>query len=220
MVWTDVCENLTWNLGNGRNVDFWHDSWITVIGPLAVHIGTLNQAALPRVSIAAMLTTQGTWNWPLFQHLLPSPVLLRIAAVKEPDPLFPEDAVGWGLTTNHNYTIKSTYELRFGSIIVDPDRSGLVVILPPIDDALCAIKKMRMLITFFSIALNWDLMFADVLWNLWLHRNAGVFSSEAEQWGSIVVRSKWLANSTAVASQNSGPLAPRSLLVSPAMTLW
>ncbi|KAK8672509.1 hypothetical protein V6N13_110877 [Hibiscus sabdariffa] len=122
MVWTDVCENLTWNLGNGRNVDFWHDSWITGIGPLVVHVGTLNQAALPRVSIAAMLTTQGTWNWPLFQHLLPSPVLLRIAVVKELDQLFPEDAVGWGLTTNHNFTIKSTYELsegeEWGSIVV------------------------------------------------------------------------------------------------------
>ncbi|KAK8649412.1 hypothetical protein V6N13_130141 [Hibiscus sabdariffa] len=108
--------------GNGRNVDFWHDSWITRIGPLAIHVGTLNRAALPRVSVASMLSMQGTWNWPLFQHLLPFPVLLRIVDVKEPDSLFSEDTIRWGLTSNHNFTVKSAYELQFGSLSGDSDR--------------------------------------------------------------------------------------------------
>ncbi|KAK8557615.1 hypothetical protein V6N13_007972 [Hibiscus sabdariffa] len=41
-----------------------------------------------------MLTTQEMWNRPLFHHLLPLPVLLHLAAIKEPDPSFLEDATG------------------------------------------------------------------------------------------------------------------------------
>ncbi|KAL4304140.1 hypothetical protein GQ457_10G010950 [Hibiscus cannabinus] len=57
--------------------------------------------------------------------------------------------------------------------------------------------------------LNWDLMFAAILWNLWLHRNVVVFNSEGEDWGSIVIRSKWLVNSIVVASHNADHLVMR-----------
>ncbi|KAK9026710.1 hypothetical protein V6N11_039544 [Hibiscus sabdariffa] len=58
----------------------------------------------------------------LNMHLLPFPVLLRIVDVKEPDSLFSEDTIRWGLTSNHNFTVKSAYELQFGSLSGDSDR--------------------------------------------------------------------------------------------------
>ncbi|KAK8605138.1 hypothetical protein V6N13_082592 [Hibiscus sabdariffa] len=43
---------------------------------------------------------------------------------------------------------------------------------------------------------SWDLLFAVVIWNLWCQRNASVFGSTDETWGSIIGRSRWLADST------------------------
>ncbi|KAK8553290.1 hypothetical protein V6N13_105208 [Hibiscus sabdariffa] len=194
MVWTNVCENLRWNLGNSCNVNFLHDNWIDEVGPLVVYVGTLTRTALPIVFVAALLTTQGTWNWPLFQHFLPLSVLLHIAAVKEPDPLFPEDAVEWGLTTNHRFTIKSAYEHRSGTLNGDSDRVWMTI------QKFQGLPKIK------------DLMFVVVLWNLWLHRSAVVFDSEVEEWGSAVSRSRWLASTTTTASWDAAPLVQRSSL--------
>ncbi|KAK9033214.1 hypothetical protein V6N11_018250 [Hibiscus sabdariffa] len=54
-----------------------------------------------------MLNSQGTWIWTTFQHHWPLAVLLRIEVVKESDPLFSLDAVGWGLNANHRQHVYS-----------------------------------------------------------------------------------------------------------------
>ncbi|KAK8500904.1 hypothetical protein V6N12_009590 [Hibiscus sabdariffa] len=38
-----------------------------------------------------MVDELGNWKWPLLQHLLTLPILLRIMAIKVPSPLFPDD---------------------------------------------------------------------------------------------------------------------------------
>ncbi|KAK9021559.1 hypothetical protein V6N11_011542 [Hibiscus sabdariffa] len=43
---------------------------------------------------------------------------------------------------------------------------------------------------------SWDLLFAAIIWNLWCHRNVSVFGGTDETWGSIIGRSRWLADST------------------------
>ncbi|KAK8658335.1 hypothetical protein V6N13_036543 [Hibiscus sabdariffa] len=47
---------------------------------------------------------------------------------------------------------------------------------------------------------DWDLMFAAVLWNVWRYRNDRVFNNQVEEWGSIITRSKWLAENTVTAA--------------------
>ncbi|KAK8598157.1 hypothetical protein V6N13_095547 [Hibiscus sabdariffa] len=47
---------------------------------------------------------------------------------------------------------------------------------------------------------DWNLVFAAVLWNLWRYRNDRVFNNHAAEWGSIITRSRWLAEVTATAA--------------------
>ncbi|KAL4332832.1 hypothetical protein GQ457_07G017080 [Hibiscus cannabinus] len=53
---------------------------------------------------------------------------------------------------------------------------------------------------FAKSGVDWDLMFAAVLWNVWRYRNDQVFNNQAEEWGSIITRSKWLAENTTTAA--------------------
>ncbi|KAK8667968.1 hypothetical protein V6N13_105440 [Hibiscus sabdariffa] len=67
---------------------------------------------------------------------------------------------------------------------------------------------------------DWDLLFSTVLWNLWCQRNAFVFGSTVEEWGSVIVRSKWpmsVSRSAFTTShlRSSPPLSPQ-----PESTLW
>ncbi|KAK8575419.1 hypothetical protein V6N13_033340 [Hibiscus sabdariffa] len=110
MVWSDVLENLSWSVGNGHNVDFWHDNWIPNVGPLSAQVVTTFNIALPRVFVDSMLDANGLWSWAAFQHLLP--VLLRIVATKELNSMFPTDAVGWGSCADQRFSVKSAYDFR------------------------------------------------------------------------------------------------------------
>ncbi|KAK8605986.1 hypothetical protein V6N13_102749 [Hibiscus sabdariffa] len=114
LVWADVMGNLSWNIANGKSVDFCFDQWIHGVGPLANHVPLANRGRLPKLSVAAMVDEGCTWRWALFQHLLPLPVLLRIAATKDPSPLFPDDEVGWGLCSDLRFWVKSAYEVHRG----------------------------------------------------------------------------------------------------------
>ncbi|KAK8681290.1 hypothetical protein V6N13_053694 [Hibiscus sabdariffa] len=218
-----------------------------------------------------MLNSQGTWIWTTFQHHWPLAVLLRIEVVKESDPLFSLDAVGWGLNANHRFTVKSVYELRSGTLNGDAGRIWMVIrkfrglskikvlmwlvccdkLITNFErtrrhftsDSLCpmcneddedvdhVLRHFRSaksvwslcvnptkltefftlpfwkwidqnLIDVFSFGLehlNWDSMFATILWNLRRHRNAVVFENTIEEWGYIGVRSKWLADNMSTA---------------------
>ncbi|KAK8559096.1 hypothetical protein V6N12_042381 [Hibiscus sabdariffa] len=46
------------------------------------------------------------------QHLLPTDALLCIVALKEPNPNFPHDRIGWALSSNNLFIVKSAYEHR------------------------------------------------------------------------------------------------------------
>ncbi|KAK8543661.1 hypothetical protein V6N13_025833 [Hibiscus sabdariffa] len=63
-------------------------------------------------------------------------------------------------------------------------------------------------------------MFAVVLWNLWLHRNAMVFGSEVDAWGSILTRSKWLASNSTTVSRGAAPVDPRGSAIGPNVPAW
>ncbi|KAK8690539.1 hypothetical protein V6N13_074072 [Hibiscus sabdariffa] len=53
---------------------------------------------------------------------------------------------------------------------------------------------------FARVRMDWDLTFSAVLWNIWRQRNDRVFNGITEEWGSVITRSKWLAESSAAAS--------------------
>ncbi|KAK8647582.1 hypothetical protein V6N13_121313 [Hibiscus sabdariffa] len=53
---------------------------------------------------------------------------------------------------------------------------------------------------FVKSGADWDPMFAALFWNVWCYRNDRVFNNQAKEWGSIITRSKWLAENTATAA--------------------
>ncbi|KAK8713067.1 hypothetical protein V6N13_148294 [Hibiscus sabdariffa] len=128
LIWGDISENLVWNIGNGRQVDFWYANWIADLGPLFNHLVT--ERFIPDcVSVASMVTMEGEWNWNAFQRHLPTHVLLRIAIIKSPMPSFATDSIGWKLHDDQQFSVKSAYEFLCRTILSndDPEEWGSVV---------------------------------------------------------------------------------------------
>lgn len=53
----------------------------------------------------------GSWNWNLFQALLPSSVCMCIAGILPPSDILGNDEVIWGVSNSANFITASVYEL-------------------------------------------------------------------------------------------------------------
>ncbi|KAK8633981.1 hypothetical protein V6N13_014810 [Hibiscus sabdariffa] len=76
LVWSDVCSNISWCISNGKEVDFWFDSWLSDQGPLIDHTIAAGAIGVQRATVVDMLDANGEWRWNLFQQLWLIPVLL------------------------------------------------------------------------------------------------------------------------------------------------
>ncbi|KAK8619007.1 hypothetical protein V6N13_132976 [Hibiscus sabdariffa] len=65
-------DNVHWIFGNGKSVAFWSNVWVRG-------------------------ADGGDWKWEIFQDLLPTNVLLHIAAYVPPNPMHPDDKVAWSV---------------------------------------------------------------------------------------------------------------------------
>ncbi|KAK8656751.1 hypothetical protein V6N13_098689 [Hibiscus sabdariffa] len=160
------------------------------------------------------------------QHLLPTDALLCIVALKEPNPNFPHDRIGWALSSNNLFIVKSAYEHRarltngvkdhIWSLIHNyrdvnhifrfcgPTLSTWSLLIQPsrIADFLNTLfrhwleENLSPKSVFGQDNECWDIMFSSVLWNLWIQRNAAVFGNLVEEWGSLITRSRWLTDTT------------------------
>ncbi|KAK8529857.1 hypothetical protein V6N12_060623 [Hibiscus sabdariffa] len=143
-----------------------------------------------------------TWRWALFQHLLPLPVLLRIAATKDPSPLFPDDEVGWGLCSDLRFWVKSAYEVHRGYASGEYERIWTTIhsfrdlhfyilfFLCPFTNG----SSLTFLGRFRQAAINLRGIFC--LRQFWCQGNVIVFGGIVDEWGSIITRSRWLADTT------------------------
>ncbi|KAK8685202.1 hypothetical protein V6N13_041208 [Hibiscus sabdariffa] len=95
VIWNNVRNNLTWNVGDGQSISFWHDTWVPGYDPLSNYFSADLATSLPSACLANMVTNSSEWNWNLFQHLLPLPILLRIASIKSPFSLLMANSMGW-----------------------------------------------------------------------------------------------------------------------------
>ncbi|KAK8678695.1 hypothetical protein V6N13_144188 [Hibiscus sabdariffa] len=104
----DVRHNVCWNVGRGPDVEFWRYPWIDGFNPPISYVSPDIANTLGRVAIAdiGMVDHNGDWLWSNFQHLLPTYVLLRPAAIKGPrrDLVGDSVSVGWKGSVNHYFS--------------------------------------------------------------------------------------------------------------------
>ncbi|KAK8671721.1 hypothetical protein V6N13_038308 [Hibiscus sabdariffa] len=105
MVWQTVCENISWVVGNGQSVDFWHDSWLSDVGPLIEYTSTAPASSIYPTMVSDLVAVDGEWRWGDLQHVLPMHILLRLAAVKCPKISFRDDKIGWVGSKDRSYQL-------------------------------------------------------------------------------------------------------------------
>lgn len=78
-VWHTVQQNTSWNLGNGKQILFWKDSWLASYGPLYRHIIGEIPVDTINYTVADMVDERGKWKWGEFAHLIPMPIVIGVA---------------------------------------------------------------------------------------------------------------------------------------------
>ncbi|KAK9028235.1 hypothetical protein V6N11_068045 [Hibiscus sabdariffa] len=101
-----VKENIVWQLGDGRRVQFWKDCWLASEGPLLSRTVDDRTPPCPDALVADMVDGHGQWRWDLLDQTLPCELLLRITAVKPPLGIS-YDVPGWAAGTNNEFTVRS-----------------------------------------------------------------------------------------------------------------
>ncbi|KAK5834216.1 hypothetical protein PVK06_018090 [Gossypium arboreum] len=112
--WSMVRDSVIWNIENGASVDIWRDNWIKDWGPL------INSCTKPKcilkqhVPVKDFVSPSGDWNWPIFNSVLPRPIILSISAYKPPSVHDPVDSIGWVHDKKGVFSVKSAYATNCG----------------------------------------------------------------------------------------------------------
>ncbi|KAK8506642.1 hypothetical protein V6N12_073595 [Hibiscus sabdariffa] len=107
--------NLVWNIGDGSQARFWLDPWLGNGDPIVAYLGAGRYPATINASFKDMVDEFGQWRWHLFEHLIPTPIFLQIAAMKVPFGIRVPYQVCWGVNSNKWFSVRSDYEVREGS---------------------------------------------------------------------------------------------------------
>ncbi|XP_039065453.1 uncharacterized protein LOC120210860 [Hibiscus syriacus] len=114
-VWNDVRQSFVWNIGNGCNVDFWREDWLCELGPLVSFIVNIaGRDNLLRQSVSSMVDHNGQWRWEFIVDKLSITIIQHLAATMPPRQSCGMDVLGWKLSVDRNFSVKSTYEFRRG----------------------------------------------------------------------------------------------------------
>ena len=71
---------------------------------------TADTSRLWDLYVADFVSTDGSWNWPKFSHLLPHHAVMRIASIHPPSARNGADQVYWAAPSQGNFTVKSAYD--------------------------------------------------------------------------------------------------------------
>lgn len=107
--WDLVKENIIWIVNNGHDVRFWKDSWIPGYKPL-IKLFDITVHDAEKDFPVLHYSVNGSWNWNKIQHLIPTEIRDRIAAIHPPNP-GRNDFVCWNPTSDGFFSLKTTYEL-------------------------------------------------------------------------------------------------------------
>ncbi|KAK8609722.1 hypothetical protein V6N13_093137 [Hibiscus sabdariffa] len=163
-----------------------------------------------------MVTADGNWKWEAFRNVLPSHVLLHVAAISPPIPSFLNASIAWTGEASGKFSVRSAYQLCSGEISGEEDPMWKAVNRYAVREWI--LENLRSPEKFVTAA-NWELLFGAVLWNIWLARNAVVFNSPSCFPNPIIQSSRLLVERTLQAySAVRGSV--RSVRTASATTQW
>ena len=102
-------------------IKFWWDCWATASYPLAAFILQPIPPNLCDLYVANFVTVDGSWNCPKFSYLLSHFAVMRIASVHPPSARNGADKAYWVVSTQGNFTVKSSYDLSTKSYLYEID---------------------------------------------------------------------------------------------------
>eukprot|EP00258_Populus_trichocarpa_P027694 XP_024443713.1 uncharacterized protein LOC112324533 [Populus trichocarpa] len=107
--WDTVNQNATWNVGNGKQILFWRDSWLESYGPIINHLEREVQVDTLDYTVADMVDDRGNWKWDVFAHLIPMQIVMSIVGYTPPMQDGIDDTVGWDHSSNGKLTVRTAY---------------------------------------------------------------------------------------------------------------
>ncbi|KAK8499786.1 hypothetical protein V6N12_019777 [Hibiscus sabdariffa] len=93
LIWDDVRGSIKGNVRNDMHTRFWFDVWLDKDYPLRHYY--IGQGEPVDTCVADWVTRSGEWNWPQLQMVLPTNVLLRLAAIPTPNASLVVDVPCW-----------------------------------------------------------------------------------------------------------------------------
>ncbi|KAJ1387769.1 Reverse transcriptase zinc-binding domain [Sesbania bispinosa] len=106
---------LRWNVGNGKQVRFWNDSWLrsgTVLKDVLIdHISPAMEVS----TVNGMINSMGEWDVHKLKDIIPDWAVKEVCGNVPPDPNFEDDRVSWALNDNGRFSTKTAYHLAANS---------------------------------------------------------------------------------------------------------
>lgn len=103
-------DGLLWRVNSGAQTCFWRDKWVVGIDSLESYACCSFTEEERIKKVCQFINDDGSWNFSLFNNLLPNDIVMRIAGTMPPcDPLSP-DIPAWRHSTDGSFTVASAYK--------------------------------------------------------------------------------------------------------------
>lgn len=106
--WDIFRKNVSWRVGNGKMINFWNDSWVPNIGPLALQV-TGNAGYLDVNKTLQDFVVGNQWNLQQFSNMLPRNIVNKIKAMVTPEPENIDDSIAWMHANDGDLSLASAY---------------------------------------------------------------------------------------------------------------
>ncbi|KAF7842625.1 hypothetical protein G2W53_004923 [Senna tora] len=112
--WHLVQAHTSWNLGDGSQIGFWHDKWVSGLGKLIDHVHTNPPLIDHSRKVCEFVTASGGWNWGMIAPYVSNEVRKRIEALIPPHHSR-RDCVKWDHEADGVFSVRSAYKAICGN---------------------------------------------------------------------------------------------------------
>lgn len=101
---------MSWVVGNGREVRFWTDKWLTTASLQELTVVDVPQDQL-ELRVSDLWGNQTGWDFSQICTYVPETVRLRLLAVVLDNVTGAKDRLSWGPTPDGKFTVSSAYKM-------------------------------------------------------------------------------------------------------------